>query len=54
MKRRNMKKVLMFVMALMTFVALNAQSFEFQYKGKSIPDGETVTIAAEENMCGEL
>lgn len=44
----------MFVMALMTFVALNAQSFEFQYKGKSIPDGETVTIAAEENMFGEL
>lgn len=51
-----MRKVLL-VMAVMMSVlmtSVKAQSFEFQYQGKSLEDGATVTIAAEPNAFGEL
>ena len=38
---------------LASFVA-QAQGFVFQYQGRNLPDGETVIIAAEEDIFGEL
>ena len=51
-----MKRFLLVTMALLSFVGftVKAQSFEFQYQGKSLEDGATVTIAAEENAFGQL
>ena len=43
-----MKKNLLLTLSIMLFTATmtSAQSFEFQYQGKSVVDGGTVTIAA--------
>lgn len=43
-----MKKTLLLTLSIMLFTATmtSAQSFEFQYQGKSVVDGGTVTIAA--------
>ncbi len=41
------------MMALLA-MAVQAQTFEFQYQGRTLADGETVTIAAEEDVFGEL
>lgn len=51
-----MKKCLLLMMVLLSFggVTVKAQSFEFQYQGQSLKDGDMVTIAAEENVFGEL
>jgi len=51
-----MKKILLLMTALLSFGGMTAwaQSFEFQYQGQSLADGDTVTIAAEENVFGEL
>ena len=51
-----MKKCLLLMMALLSFggLTVKAQSFEFQYQGQSLKDGDMVTIAAEENVFGEL
>ena len=51
-----MKKCLLLMMVLLSFggVTVKAQSFEFQYQGQSLKDGDIVTIAAEEDVFGEL
>ncbi len=51
-----MKKCLFLMMALLSFggLTVKAQSFEFQYQGQSLKDGDMVTIAAEGNIFGEL
>jgi thiol-disulfide isomerase/thioredoxin len=51
-----MKKCLFLMMALLSFGGLKvkAQSFEFQYQGQSLKDGDMVTIAAEQSAFGEL
>ena len=51
-----MKKCLLLMMAVLSFggLTVKAQSFEFQYQGQSLKDGDMVTIAAEENVFGEL
>lgn len=51
-----MKKYLLLMMAVLSFggLTVKAQSFEFQYQGQSLKDGDMVTIAAEENVFGEL
>ena len=50
-----MKKLLSIAtLLLVSMPALLAQSFEFRYHGESLADGSTVTIAAEENVFGEL
>lgn len=41
-------------MLLATHVSLQAQEFEFQYKGTVYKDGTKLTINAENNMFGEL
>ncbi|MBO4840338.1 MAG: hypothetical protein J5524_04480 [Bacteroidaceae bacterium] len=44
------------LLAAFLFAGLSAfaQTFQFQYKGADLEDGATVTIAAEENIFGEL
>ena len=44
------------LLAAFLFAGLSAfaQTFEFQYKGVTLEDGATVTIAAEEDFFGEL
>lgn len=51
-----MKKCLLLMMALLSFggLTVKAQSFEFQYQGQSLKDGDVVTIAAEEDAFGDL
>lgn len=51
-----MKKCLFLMMVLLSFggLTVKAQSFEFQYQGQSLKDGDMVTIAAEGNIFGEL
>ena len=51
-----MKRNFLLIFFLLTAVTstLHAQSFEFQYQGRTLADGDTVTIAAEENAFGEL
>lgn len=51
-----MKKFLLVMMALLSIfgMSVKAQSFEFQYQGESVQDGDTVTIKAETNVFGEL
>ena len=49
-----MKKCLFLMMALLSFggLTVKAQSFEFQYQGQSLKDGDMVTIAEEGNIFG--
>lgn len=42
------------MMVLFAAMAVQAQPFEFQYQGRSLADGATVVIAAEEDAFGEL
>ncbi|MBO4565000.1 MAG: hypothetical protein J5720_06175 [Bacteroidaceae bacterium] len=51
-----MKKCLLLMMALLSLggLSVKAQSFEFQYQGHSLKDGDVVTIAVEEDSFGEL
>ena len=49
-----MKKFFTLIIGLMTALSSGAQGFEFQYQGQSLADGETVIIAAEEDIFGEL
>ena len=51
-----MKKILLVMTALLALGGLSAeaQTLEFQYQGVTLDDGATVTIAAEENVFGEL
>ena len=49
-----MKRMMMAAMLLIGMIPLMAQSFEFQYQSRSLDDGATVTITAEENVWGEL
>lgn len=41
-------------MCLLASLVAQAQGFVFQYQGQNLPDGETVIIAAEEDIFGEL
>ena len=41
-------------MSLLAGLAMQAQGFVFQYQGQNLADGETVIIAAEEDMFGDL
>lgn len=50
-----MKKIFTFVIVLMTAnITAIAQSFEFKYHGVTIENGEGVSIAAEQDMFGDL
>lgn len=51
-----MRKCLLLMMAMLSLrgLSVNAQSFEFQYQGQSLKDGDVVTIAAEEDAFGDL
>ena len=39
-------------MTLVAMAVCHAQNFKFQYEGKSVPEGSTVSIAAEEDIFG--
>lgn len=41
-------------MCLLASLVVQAQGFVFQYQGQNLPDGETVIIAAEEDLFGDL
>ena len=41
-------------MCLLASLVVQAQGFVFQYQGRNLPDGETVIIAAEEDIFGVL
>ena len=50
-----MKKTLLLIFTLLAaVVTVQAQSFEFQFHGRPIADGDTVTIAAETDLFGDL
>ena len=49
-----MKKISTLCMCLLASLVAQAQGFVFQYQGRNLPDGETVIIAAEEDIFGEL
>jgi len=49
-----MKKISTLCMCLLASFVVQAQGFVFQYQGRNLPDGETVIIAAEEDIFGEL
>ena len=49
-----MKRMAIAALLLMIGLLTKAQSFEFQYQGKSLTDGATVTIVAEEDAWGVL
>lgn len=50
-----MKKIILTCLAaLMSFGAVNAQTFEFLYNGESLKDNATVEFAAHENIFGEM
>ena len=49
-----MKKISTLCMCLLASFVAQAQGFVFQYQGRNLPDGETVIIAAEEDIFGEL
>ena len=49
-----MKKISTLCMCLLASLVVQAQGFVFQYQGRNLPDGETVIIAAEEDIFGEL
>ena len=48
------KQQLLLTAFLFASLSAFAQTFEFQYQGASLQDGATVTIAAQENIFGEL
>lgn len=41
-------------LALLAVLGIRAQGFEFQYKGQSLANDATITIAAEEDAFGQL
>lgn len=49
-----MKKIITLCMCLFAGLAIQAQGFVFQYQGQNLADGETVIIAAEEDLFGDL
>ena len=49
-----MRTILLLTTFLLASVAIKAQNLEFKYKGEPLPDGATVTIAAEEDVFGEM
>lgn len=49
-----MKKIFTLCIGLMAALTSWAQGFVFQYHGESLADGETVIIAAEEDLFGDL
>ncbi len=49
-----MKKFLTLTLLLAAAIMVQAQGFVFQYQGVVLPDGETVTIPAEEDFFGDL
>lgn len=49
-----MKKIFTLCFVLMAALSSWAQNFEFQFQGESLSDGETVIIAAEEDLFGDL
>ena len=49
-----MKKLFTLIIGLMAALGTQAQGFEFQFHGQSLAEGETVVIAAEEDIFGEL
>lgn len=49
-----MKKLFTLFVGLMATLFAGAQGFVFQYQGESLADGETVIIAAEEDLFGDL
>ena len=54
MNRLPMKKIFTLCVGLMIALSSWAQGFEFQYQGESLPNDETVIIAAEEDWFGDL
>jgi len=48
------KKISTLCLGLMAALSSWAQGFEFQFQGESLADGETVIIAAEEDLFGDL
>ena len=49
-----MKKISTLIIMLMTALSSWAQGFAFQYQGQTLAEGETVIIAAEEDLFGDL
>lgn len=49
-----MKKIFTLCVGLTIALSSWAQGFVFQFQGKNLADGETVVIAAEEDMFGDL
>lgn len=49
-----MKHYFTLIIGLFITLTTQAQTFEFQYQGLSIADDATITIAAEEDVFGEL
>jgi hypothetical protein len=49
-----MKRIFTLCVGLMATLFAGAQGFVFQYQGESLADGETVIIAAEEDIFGDL
>ena len=49
-----MKKIFTLIIGLVATLSVGAQGFVFQYQGEDLPDGETVIIAAEEDLFGDL
>ena len=49
-----MKKIITLCLGLMAVLTSWAQGFVFQYQGQALADGETVIIAAEEDIFGDL
>ena len=49
-----MKKIFTLIIGLVATLSIGAQGFVFQYQGENLPDGETVIIAAEEDLFGDL
>ena len=49
-----MKKFFTLCMCLLAGLAVQAQGFVFQYQGENLEEGDTIMIAAEEDMFGDL
>ena len=49
-----MKKIITLCLGLMAALSSWAQGFVFQYHGENLAEGETVIIAAEEDMFGDM
>ena len=50
----HMKRIITLITGIIAVLSSWAQSFEFQYQGESLADGDTVTISAEEDLFGDL